>query len=88
MQTAGILGKLKLDAWLGTDSIKGGPIKDKEPLCIKACPAAVVGEVEELPDSDVESESGVESDGEDATAETPCRPLRQLTLLDLFVPKK
>lgn len=78
----------KLDAWLGADGIEGGPIKDKEPLCIEARPAAVVGEVEELPDSDVESESGVDSDGEDATAGTPSCPLRQLTLLDLFVPKE
>lgn len=31
----------KLDAWLGADSIEGGPIKDKEPLCIEAGPAAL-----------------------------------------------
>lgn len=78
----------KLDAWLGAEGIEGGPIKDKEPLCIESGPAAVVGEVEELPNSDVESDSGVESDGEDATAGAPCRPLRQLTLLELFVLKE
>ena len=31
----------KLDAWLGADGIEGGPIKDKEPLCIEAGPAAL-----------------------------------------------
>jgi hypothetical protein len=77
-----------LDTWLGADGIEGGPIKHKEPLCIEASPTAVVGEAEEVLDSDVESESGVDSDGEEATAGTPCRPLRQLTLLELFVPKE
>jgi hypothetical protein len=51
-------------------------------FCIEAGPAAVVTEVGEVVDSDVESETGVESDGEDATARTPRRPLRQLTLLE------
>jgi hypothetical protein len=78
----------KLDAWLGTDGIEGGSIKNKEPLCIGAGPAAVVAEVEELPDSDVESESSVESDVKDATAGISSRLLRQLTLLELFVPKR
>jgi hypothetical protein len=78
----------KLDAWLGADGIQGGSIQDKETLCIEQGPAAVVGEVEEVADSDMESESGVDSDGEEATAGAPCRPLRQLTLLELFVPKE
>jgi hypothetical protein len=78
----------KLDAWLGADGIEGGSIKNKEPLCIEAGPAAVVGEADEVADSDMESESGGDSDGEDATAGNPCRPLRQLTLLELFVPNK
>jgi hypothetical protein len=73
---------------LGTDGIEGGSIKDKEPLCIEVGPTAVGGEVEEVLDSDVESESGVDSDGEEATAGTSCRPLRQLTLPELFVPKE
>jgi hypothetical protein len=78
----------KLDAWLGAEGIEGGPIQDKEPLCIEAGPAAIVGEVEEVADSDLESESGRDSDGEDATAGTPHQPLRQLTLLELFAPNE
>jgi hypothetical protein len=66
----------KLDAWLGTDGIKGGLIRDKEPLCIEARPAAIVSEVEEVADSDLESESSRDSGGEDATAGTPRQPLR------------
>jgi hypothetical protein len=64
-----------LDAWLGADGIEGGPIKDKEPLYIEVSPTAVVGEAEEVLDSDVESESSVGSDGEEVTAGTPYRPL-------------
>jgi hypothetical protein len=77
-----------LDAWLGADGIEGGSLKDKETLCIEEGPAAVAGEVEEVADSDRESESGVDSDGEEATTGTPCQPLRQLTLLELFVPRE
>jgi hypothetical protein len=78
----------KLDAWLGTDGIEGGPIKDKETLCIEASPAAVVGEVEEVADSDTGSDSGVDSDDQGPATGTPCQSLRQLTLLELFVPNE
>lgn len=77
----------RLDAWLGTDGIEGGPIRHKETLCIEDGPAAVVSEVEEIADSDMESESGVDSSGEGTTPGTSCQPLRQLTLLDLFMPR-
>lgn len=78
----------KLDAWLGTEGIEGGPIQDKKPLCIESGSTASVGGVEEeVADSDVDSDSGVDSDGEEAATGSPCRPLRQLTLLELFVPK-
>jgi hypothetical protein len=65
----------KLNAWLGADSIEGGSIKDKELLCIEVGPAAAIAEVEELPDSKAKSDSSVESDYKDITAETPCLPL-------------
>jgi hypothetical protein len=77
-----------LDAWLGTNSIEGGSIKDKEPLCIEAGPTIVASKVEEVLDSDVESESSVDSDGEEATVGTPYQLLHQLTLLELFVLKE
>jgi hypothetical protein len=77
----------KLDARLGTDGIEGSSLHNKEPLCIEVGPTAVAAAVEELPDSEVETESSVESgddddddDNEDATAGT-ASPLRQLTLL-------
>jgi hypothetical protein len=47
---------------LGADGIEGGSLKDKETLCIEEGPAAVVSEVEEVADSDIESESGIDSD--------------------------
>jgi hypothetical protein len=66
----------KLNAWLGTDGIKGSSIRDKEPLCIKAGPPAAAAKVEELPNSKTETESSVESsDDKDATARTPSLPL-------------
>jgi hypothetical protein len=65
----------KLNAWLGSNGIKGGSIKDKEPLCIEASPAAVVSKVEEVVNSDLESEGGGDSGGEDTTAGTPYQPL-------------
>jgi hypothetical protein len=66
----------KLDAWLGAEGIEGGPIKDKDPLYIEAGPVAIIGEAQEVADSDLESESGGDSGGEDATAGTPRQPLR------------
>jgi hypothetical protein len=78
----------KLDAWLGANSIEGGSIKNKEPLCIKAGPAAVISKADEVADSDIESESGRDSNSEDTTARNPYQPLRQLTLLELFVLNK
>jgi hypothetical protein len=77
-----------LEAWLGADGIEGGSLKDKETLYIEEGAAAVVGEVEEVAGSDRESESGVDSDSQGTTPGTSCRPLRQLTLLDLFMPKE
>ena len=79
----------QLDAWLGTDGIEGGPIQNKGPLCIEAGSAAVMDEVEEeIADSDLDSDGGVDSDGDEAATGISCRPLRQLTLLELFVPKE
>jgi hypothetical protein len=78
----------KLEAWLGTDGIEGGSIQHKDTLCIEAGPPMAVGEVEEVADSDMESESGVDSDGNGTTTGTARPPLRQLTLLELFVPHK
>jgi hypothetical protein len=77
-----------LEAWLGADGIEGGSLKDKETLCIEEGSAAVVGEVEEVVDSDMDSESDVEGDSNTAATETLGQPLRQLTLLELFVPKE
>jgi hypothetical protein len=59
-----------LDAWLGTNSIEGGSIKDKEPLCIEVGPTIVSSKVEEVLDSDIESESSIDSDSEEVTIGT------------------
>ena len=76
-----------LDTWLGADGIEGRSIHGKETLCIEVGPDAIVSQVEEVADSDMESESGIESD-EGIASGNPCQQLRQLTLLDLFVPKE
>jgi hypothetical protein len=73
---------MKLDAWLGTEGIKGGLIKGKETLCIEAGAPAAVCEVHEIADSDMESDgdgvgdSNSDRDGYSSPAPTPPPALR------------
>lgn len=78
---------IALDNWLGAEGIQGGPIQGKEMLCIEQKGAPVVCEVEEIADS--ADEEGSDSDFEctSRSVKSASRPLRQLTLLELFKPQ-
>jgi hypothetical protein len=75
-----------LDAWLGSEITTGGPIRDKDTLYIEATLPTTVYEIEEVLDSDDEED-------EDVLAPSPvsdagsARPMRQLTLPELFKPR-
>jgi len=77
---------LALDNCVGQEGIQGGPIQTKEVLCIEEKGPTVFYEVEEIADS---------ADEQDSDGGTECsilensapRPLRQLTLQELFRPQ-
>ncbi|KAL5401082.1 hypothetical protein PMIN03_011836 [Paraphaeosphaeria minitans] len=71
-----------LDAWLGADGIAGKPISGKETLFVEADVPIPSTQVDEVADSEEESE-----DGEDEDASAPARSLRQLSLVDMFKPR-
>lgn len=74
---------IAFDNWVGEAAIWGGPIQSKEVLCIEEKGPMVVYEIEEIADSTDEQESDM---GGTAQSTLP-RPLRQLTLLELFRPQ-
>jgi hypothetical protein len=83
-----------LDTWLGTEGIAGGPINNKDMLCIEASVPSLTTQVEEVRDSedDNDDSSGSEDDEEPiqpatiAGSSRPAQRLRQLTLIELCQP--
>jgi hypothetical protein len=83
---------MTLDAWLGSEGVSGGSISDKATLSIEANTPALVTQVEEIKDSEVEDGEG----GDNNVKPTPSRnatespafaqSLRQLTLIELCKP--
>jgi hypothetical protein len=76
------------ESWLGSESIAGGPIEGKEPLRIEAEPLSSTCEVEEVNDSDDDDGSFAPTQSQAIPALEPPRPLRQLTLPELFKPQR
>jgi hypothetical protein len=74
------------DAWLGSESIAGS-IEGKERLCIEDEPPATTCEIEEVQDSEDEDFAATQSQRV-ASSSDPPRPLRQLTLPELFKPQQ
>ena len=78
-----------LETWLGPHGINGGSINQKQTLSIEAETPATIYEVEEILDSeDDQVTEGIEPSQLQTPQQTsvPSRPLRQLTLLELFLP--
>jgi hypothetical protein len=78
-----------LETWLGPPGINGGSIHQKQTLSIEAETPATIHEVEEILDSeDYEVTEGIEPSQLQTPQQSsmPTRPLRQLTLLELFLP--
>jgi hypothetical protein len=69
-----------LETWLGPHGINGGSINQKQTLSIKAETPATIYEVEEILDSE---DNQLQTPQQTSV---PSRPLRQLTLLELFLP--
>jgi hypothetical protein len=78
-----------LDTWLGAEGIAGGPINDKEMLCIEASVPSLPTQVEEIRDS--EDDDGSVSDGSEddeepaavARSSPSAQRLRHFTLTEL-----
>ncbi|KAI4221645.1 MAG: hypothetical protein L6R40_008617 [Gallowayella cf. fulva] len=76
-----------LEAWLGSECIAGGPLRQQETLRIEVETPAIVYEVEEVQDSEDEEQPAL-IQSQSTQQSTQCtRPLRQLTLLDWFAPR-
>jgi hypothetical protein len=86
------LAARQFDEWLGPDGIAGGEIKGKAALSIESKPLETTDKVEEIRDSEGESDSeGEDADGRVEIAQlqvrsqsAPAAALRQTTLPELF----
>lgn len=76
-----------LGLWLGTEGIAGGPIDGKQVLYIEADAPVLPTQVEEVVDSEEDSDNGIE-DSEDDVEPAPARSLRQRSLVDMFKPRE
>jgi hypothetical protein len=78
---------IAFDNWVGTEGIQGGPIQSSDTLSIEAEGPTVVYEVEEIADSADEEGDNSAEECTTPSSKSTARPLRQLTLLELFSPQ-
>jgi hypothetical protein len=77
---------MALDDWLGSESIAGGPINEKEVLRIESAVPTTIYEVEEVPDSEGEEEDELApTQSEPSSGVIQC--WRGLALTELFQPQ-